>query len=54
MIAEKVGQEPGAVYNVGSGTQITMKDLVQTVRELTNCTAEPVWGSMVDRSWDTD
>ncbi len=43
---------PGEVFNVGSGLRTTLGDLVQLVRELFGIHAEPVWGSMPDRSWD--
>ena len=46
-------QEPGAVYNVGSGRQTTMRELVQLARTVFGLTIEPQWGSMPDRHWDT-
>ena len=44
--------KPGEVFNVGSGQGTTLGELVQLVRELFGIHAEPVWGSMPDRSWD--
>lgn len=46
-------QEPGAVYNVGTGVQTTLRDVVATARRVLGVTPEPQWGSMADRSWDT-
>ena len=46
--------EPGAVLNVASGVQTTMAELVELVRDRFSVTAAPAWGSMPDRSWDTD
>jgi dolichol-phosphate mannosyltransferase len=46
--------EPGAVYNVGSGRQTTIAEIVEIVRKLLAVEAEPAWGTMADRSWDTD
>jgi nucleoside-diphosphate-sugar epimerase len=46
--------EPGSVYNVGSGRQTTIAEIVETVRRLGRVDAEPRWSSMPDRSWDTD
>jgi UDP-glucose 4-epimerase len=46
--------EPGRVYNVGSGKQRTVAEVVETVRKLAGVHAEPQWGSMPDRRWDTE
>jgi UDP-glucose 4-epimerase len=46
-------QERGAVYNVGTGTQTSLGDLVSIVRRVMEITTKPVWGSMPDRAWDT-
>ena len=46
--------EPGAVYNIGSGRQTTLAELVALSAQLFGVTAEPQWGSMANRSWDTD
>ena len=48
------GAEPGRVYNVGSGRQTTVAELVEATRQLLAIEAEPRWGSMPDRSWDTE
>jgi len=47
-------QDPGAVFNVGTGVQTSLYQLVQLVRDQLNIDAEPEWGSMPDRDWDTD
>ena len=46
--------EPGAVYNVGTGLQTTLRDVVEAARRVIGIEAEPVWGSMENRKWDTD
>ncbi len=46
--------EPGQVYNVGSGRQTTLRELVETTREIFQIDSEPVWGSMQNRAWDTN
>ncbi len=46
--------EPGRVYNVGSGRQTTVAETVEVTRKLLGIHAEPHWGSMPDRSWDTE
>ena len=43
---------PGEIFNVGTGVRTTLGELVTTVRELCQVSAEPVWGSMPERSWD--
>jgi UDP-glucose 4-epimerase len=48
------GQEPGAVYNVGTGRQTTLSEVVDLVRAEMGIAAEPVWGTMAPRTWDTD
>jgi nucleoside-diphosphate-sugar epimerase len=44
----------GAIYNVCSGVQTTLADLVETVRDLLAIEAEPRWSTMPPRDWDTD
>lgn len=47
-------QEPGAVYNVGTGVQTTIREVVDTARKILHITRQPEWASMPDRIWDTD
>ncbi len=44
---------PGAIYNVGTGRQSTLAEIVAVARRALGVTAEPVWGSMARRDWDT-
>ncbi|HZL57469.1 MAG TPA: NAD-dependent epimerase/dehydratase family protein [Bryobacteraceae bacterium] len=44
----------GSVYNVCSGHQMNLKEVVTTARAVMNIHAEPVWSTMPARSWDTD
>ncbi len=48
------GQEPGVVYNVGTGHQTSLREMVELVRAEMGITVEPVWDSMAPRTWDTD
>ena len=48
--AERV---PAAIYNVGTGTQTTLQEIVDTARRTMGISEEPRWGSMPDRAWDT-
>ncbi len=45
--------DPGAVFNVGSGRQSTLREVVTAAREVFDVAAEPDWGSMPQRAWDT-
>jgi dolichol-phosphate mannosyltransferase len=44
---------PGAVYNVCSGRQATIAEVVAAARELLHVTVQPAWGAMPPRAWDT-
>lgn len=44
---------PGAVYNVGTGVQTTIGEIVEIARRELELRAEPRWGSMDERRWDT-
>lgn len=46
-------QDRGAVLNVASGSQTTLRALVDIVRSLFDIDSEPAWGSMSARNWDT-
>lgn len=44
---------PGAVYNVGSGVQTSLRQVVEVARRQLGIAQEPRWGAMADRAWDT-
>ncbi len=46
-------EERGAVYNVGTGRQITIEEAVKIARARLDIPEEPGWGSMEQRSWDS-
>jgi nucleoside-diphosphate-sugar epimerase len=46
--------ESGSVFNVGTGVQTSIAQLVDLARVQLSIPAEPLWGSMPDRQWDTD
>ena len=54
VLAARARVESGAVLNVASGKQTTIGDLVEAVRRVFGLSAEPNWGSMPRREWDTD
>jgi len=41
------------VINVSTGAQTTLAELVAVARDLFGVRAEPVWGTMAPRAWDT-
>src|SRR5439155_23757872 len=43
----------GEVYNVGTGTQTSLGELVRIAGEVFSFAPEPAWGSMAPRGWDT-
>jgi len=53
LAASEQGQELGAVYNVGTGVQTSIRQAVSTAKRLLGLVAEPSWGSMEDRIWDS-
>jgi nucleoside-diphosphate-sugar epimerase len=53
LAATHPGQEPGAIYNVGAGVQTTIREAVAVARQVLEIPAEPCWGTMPARSWDT-
>jgi nucleoside-diphosphate-sugar epimerase len=51
--ARQQSDEPGSVYNIGTGTQTTLSEVVETARRVMEIEAEPQWGTMANRPWDT-
>jgi nucleoside-diphosphate-sugar epimerase len=45
--------ERGAIYNVGTGRQTSVRQAVEVARRILGVVQEPVWGSMPNRRWDT-
>ena len=54
LAAEDTVGEPGAIYNIGTGVQTTVGDAVEIGRRVMGIAAEPAWGTMPARVWDTD
>jgi nucleoside-diphosphate-sugar epimerase len=51
--ATRSGSSPGAIYNIGTGRQTTLGEVVGVVKDLLAIGVEPRWGSMPRRVWDT-
>jgi len=47
------GEEPGAIYNVATGTRTTLREVVEVARRLMSIDTRAEWGSMPERVWDT-
>jgi nucleoside-diphosphate-sugar epimerase len=54
LAASTPNSDPGSIYNVGTGSQTTIGELVDLTREIFGVVAPPLWGSMAPRLWDTD
>ncbi len=54
LAAGKTDQEHGTVYNVGNGVQISMGEVIASVRRILAIKDEPKWCSMPDRKWDAN
>jgi nucleoside-diphosphate-sugar epimerase len=52
--AAEADVEPGAVFNIGSGRQTTIGELVESARRVLGIAAEPAWGGYAARDWDTN
>jgi len=53
-VIEQKGDEKAPIYNIGGGQQVTLKEAVDTVRDILQLEAEPTWGTMEQRQWDTN
>jgi dolichol-phosphate mannosyltransferase len=53
LVAARGSGRPGAVYNVGTGVQTTLRQAVETARRVLAIDVTPRWGTMDDRAWDT-
>lgn len=54
LAAERAVPGAGAVYNVGSGLQTTLRELAETARRVYGIAEEPAWAAFPAREWDTD
>lgn len=54
LLAASASSPSGAVYNVGTGRQTSLEEVVALARRVFELDAEPRWGSNAGRSWDTN
>jgi dolichol-phosphate mannosyltransferase len=52
-VAARPAPGSSAIYNVGSGRQGTVREVVELARQTLGIAAEPDWGSHAPRRWDT-
>ena len=53
LLAAETAVTPGEVFNVATGIETTLAAAVEGARALFGLVAEPVFGSMPPRNWDT-
>jgi UDP-glucose 4-epimerase len=53
LAATASGQELGAVYNVATGTQTSLRQLTEVAARVFTVSESPTWGTYAARSWDT-
>lgn len=53
LLVDKLKQYPGEIFNLGTGTQSSIKKVVETAIEVTGKTTDFKWGAMKPRIWDT-
>jgi UDP-glucose 4-epimerase len=46
--------DPGAIFNIGSGIQTTIHQVVEVAKDVFDIREAPKWGSMDNRNWDTN
>lgn len=51
---ERLASFKGEIFNLGSGVQSTMRDVVAAVCDTTKSKSEVKWGGMTARRWDTN
>jgi nucleoside-diphosphate-sugar epimerase len=53
LAATRPKQEPGTIYNVGTGVQTSLREVVDIARQVMGISVEPKWGAMANREWDS-
>jgi nucleoside-diphosphate-sugar epimerase len=53
LLANQSNEKKGEVYNLGTGIQTSLRNVVNLARQVFNLSVEPQWGSMSRREWDT-
>lgn len=53
LLASQPNEKGGEVYNLGTGNQTSLREVVNLARLVFNLSVEPQWGTMPKREWDT-
>ena len=51
---DELVQNPGEYFNIGTGIQSTIREVIQKAIEVTGKTTKFNWGKMKSRDWDTN
>jgi len=51
---DELKNNPGEYFNIGTGVQSTIKEVIDTAIKVSKKTAQFKWGTMENRSWDTN
>ena len=54
MLTDMLKKFPGEIFNVGTGRQYSIRDVVETAMKVSGKTTDFAWGEMKRRAWDTD
>jgi UDP-glucose 4-epimerase len=54
LAASRKAAEPGPVFNVGTGVQTTLREVVDVARSALGVAEEPQWATMPNRRWDSE
>jgi nucleoside-diphosphate-sugar epimerase len=54
LAASNGNHQCGGIYNVCTGVQSSLEDVVNVARHVLSVKTEPIWGSMPGRQWDTN
>ncbi len=54
LAAMKPDQDSGAIYNIGTGIQTSLGEVVEVARKVLGISQEPEWGTLPQRLWDTN
>lgn len=54
LAAQATRPEPDGIYNVGSGRQTTLREVVDVAKAVLRIEVDARWGSHEPRAWDTD
>jgi nucleoside-diphosphate-sugar epimerase len=53
LLATQSSGKAGEVYNLGTGIQTSLRDVVALAKQVFELEVEPQWGTMPNREWDT-